>query len=85
MRRCHEDVGAILFECTDLSPFADNLRCATGVHAFDAVAFVNLIRNSLSNIVGLYGDLQGGARLAMQEIESLDVLAIAVEPEPFAS
>lgn len=40
------------------------------------------LRAVLDATVGLYGDLQGVAGRAMQEIEGLDVLAIASASEP---
>lgn len=46
--RSGENVGAILFECTDLSPFAPDVRLATGVPVFDAITLVNWVHNSVS-------------------------------------
>jgi hypothetical protein len=40
------------------------------------------LRAVLESTAGLYGDLEGIAGRAMQEIEGLDILAIAPLPEP---
>ena len=40
------------------------------------------IRGVIESTVGMYGDLQGIAGRAMQEIESLDILAISTDHEP---
>jgi len=40
MRR-HPDVGAIVLECTNMPPYADTVRWATGLPVFDIVTMVN--------------------------------------------
>lgn len=40
MRR-HPDVGAIVLECTNMPPYADTVRWATGLPVFDVVTMVN--------------------------------------------
>jgi Asp/Glu/hydantoin racemase len=37
----HPDVGVIVLECTNMPPFADTVRRATGLPVFDAVTMVN--------------------------------------------
>jgi hypothetical protein len=35
------DVGAIILECTNMPPYADTVRQATGLPVFDSVTLVN--------------------------------------------
>ncbi len=44
----HPDVGAIVLECTNMPPFADAVRQATGVPVFDAVTMVNYAHSLLT-------------------------------------
>lgn len=37
----HPDVGAIVLECTNMPPYTDTVRQATGLPVFDAVTLVN--------------------------------------------
>lgn len=37
----HPDVGAVVLECTNMPPYADTVRQATGLPVFDAVTMVN--------------------------------------------
>jgi Asp/Glu/hydantoin racemase len=41
LMREHPDVGAIVLECTNMPPYADTVRQATGLPVFDAVSMVN--------------------------------------------
>jgi hypothetical protein len=47
MRR-HPDVGAIVLECTNMPPYANMVRRATGVPVFDAVTLVNGVHSLLT-------------------------------------
>jgi len=42
------DVGAIVLECTDLSPFAEAIQRATRLPVFDIVALTNMIHTATS-------------------------------------
>ncbi len=37
----HPDIGAVLFECTDLPPYAHAVQSATGLPVFDASTLIN--------------------------------------------
>ncbi len=41
LTRKHPDIGAIVLECTNMPPYADAVRQATGLPVFDAVTMVN--------------------------------------------
>lgn len=45
----HSDVGAIVLECTNMPPYADKIRQATGLPVFDAVTMVNYAHSLLSH------------------------------------
>jgi len=45
--RDNPDVGAIVLECTNMPPFAVDVREATGLPVFDIVTLVNFVRHSL--------------------------------------
>jgi hypothetical protein len=44
----HPDVGAIVLECTNMPPYADTVRQATGLPVFDAVTMVNHVQSLLT-------------------------------------
>jgi hypothetical protein len=44
----NSDVGAIVLECTNMPPYADMVRLATGLPVFDAVTMVNHARSLLA-------------------------------------
>jgi Asp/Glu/hydantoin racemase len=46
--RSHPDVGAIVLECTNMPPYANTVRQATGLPVFDAVTMVNHAFNTVS-------------------------------------
>ncbi|WP_372683981.1 aspartate/glutamate racemase family protein [Desulfosarcina sp.] len=48
LMRTHPDVGAIVLECTNMPPYADKVRRATGVPVFDAVTLVNFAHSLLT-------------------------------------
>jgi hypothetical protein len=41
------DIGAIILECTNMPPFANDVREVTGRPVFDIVTFVNFVYNSI--------------------------------------
>ena len=43
----HRGIGAIVLECTNMPPYADSIRRATGVPVFDAVTLVHHARLSV--------------------------------------
>ncbi len=45
--RAHDDVGAIVLECTNMTPYAADIRAATGVPVFSMVDFVTWFHSSL--------------------------------------
>ena len=45
--RAHPRTGAFVLECTDLPPFAAEIRVATGLPVFDFVTMVNAVHASL--------------------------------------
>jgi Asp/Glu/hydantoin racemase len=45
LMREHPDVGAIVLECTNMPPYADAVRQATGLPVFDAVTMVNYMHS----------------------------------------
>ena len=44
----HSNVGAIVLECTNMTPYAADVRAATGVPVFSMVSFVNWFQSGLS-------------------------------------
>jgi len=44
----HPEVGAIVLECTNMPPYADTVRQATGLPVFDAVTMVNYAYGALA-------------------------------------
>ncbi|WP_319407164.1 aspartate/glutamate racemase family protein [uncultured Desulfosarcina sp.] len=45
------DIGAFVLECTDLPPFADAIRKATGRPVFDFVTLTNFIYQAIKSVV----------------------------------
>lgn len=43
----HRDIGAIVLECTNMTPYAADIRDATGLPVFSMVSFVNWFQTSL--------------------------------------
>lgn len=48
--RSHPDIGAIVLECTDLPPYADRIRQATGLPVFDFSSMMGLMAISLGDL-----------------------------------
>lgn len=44
----HPDVGAIVLECTNMPPYADDIRRETGRPVFDIVSLVTLVHGALA-------------------------------------
>lgn len=44
----HPDVGAIVLECTNMPPYADDIRRETGLPVFDIVTLVTLVHTALA-------------------------------------
>jgi hypothetical protein len=44
----HPDLGALVLECTDMPPYADDIRRATGLPVFDIVSLVTLAHGALA-------------------------------------
>lgn len=44
----YPDLGAFVLECTDMPPYSDAIRAATGLPVFDAVDMVNRVHNQVS-------------------------------------
>lgn len=47
MREHHPDLGAIVLECTNMTPYAAAIRAATGLPVFSMVSAVNWFQSSL--------------------------------------
>jgi len=45
LRRRYPDINALLLECTEMPPYADAIRKATGLPVFDSVDMVKLVHN----------------------------------------
>ncbi|MGV6848804.1 MAG: aspartate/glutamate racemase family protein [Marinibacterium sp.] len=43
----HPDLGALVLECTNMTPYAADIRAATGLPVFSMVSFVNWFRSGL--------------------------------------
>jgi hypothetical protein len=43
----NQDVGAIILECTNMPPYAEDVSEVTGLPVFDIVTFVNFVHSSL--------------------------------------
>jgi Asp/Glu/hydantoin racemase len=48
LMREHPDLGAIVLECTNMPPFADAIRQATGLAVFDAFTMLNYAYSTIS-------------------------------------
>ncbi len=48
----HPDVGAIVFECTNMPPYAADVQRTTGVPVFDIVSLVTLVHGSMVAAMG---------------------------------
>jgi Asp/Glu/hydantoin racemase len=44
----HPDLGAIVLECTNMPPYAGDIRRATGLPVFDIVSLVTLVHTALA-------------------------------------
>ena len=49
LMRVHPDTGAIVLECTNMPPYADKVRQATGLPVFDVVTMVNYVHSLVSS------------------------------------
>jgi Asp/Glu/hydantoin racemase len=45
--REHPDLGAIVLECTNMPPYADDIRRETGLPVFDIVSLVTMVHGAL--------------------------------------
>jgi Asp/Glu/hydantoin racemase len=48
MQKAHADLGAIVLECTNMTPYAAAIRAATGLPVFSMVSFVNWFQSGFS-------------------------------------
>ncbi|MBI3827311.1 MAG: aspartate/glutamate racemase family protein [Candidatus Rokubacteria bacterium] len=48
----HPDLGAIVLECTNMPPYADDIRRETGLPVFDIVSLVTLAHGALASAIG---------------------------------
>jgi Asp/Glu/hydantoin racemase len=48
----HPDVGAIVLECTNMPPYAADIRRATGLPVFDIVSLVSMVHGALRDGMG---------------------------------
>jgi len=48
----HPDLGAIVLECTNMPPYADDIRRETGLPVFDIVSLVNMAHAALAAGMG---------------------------------
>jgi Asp/Glu/hydantoin racemase len=44
----HPDVGAIVLECTNMPPYADDIRRETGLPVFDITSLVRMTHDALA-------------------------------------
>ena len=49
LMRVHPDIGAIVLECTNMPPYADKVRQATGLPVFDVVTMVNYVHSLVTS------------------------------------
>jgi Asp/Glu/hydantoin racemase len=43
----HRDVGAIVFECTNMAPYAHAVQAAVGLPVFDIQALIRMVHRGL--------------------------------------
>jgi Asp/Glu/hydantoin racemase len=48
----HPDIGAIVLECTNMPPYADDIRHETGLPVFDITALVRMAHDALAASIG---------------------------------
>ena len=48
----HPDVGAIVLECTNMPPYADDIRRETGLPVFDITSLVRMAHDALASSIG---------------------------------
>ena len=48
MQAAHPDLGALVLECTNMTPYAAAIRAATGLPVFSMLSFVNWFQSGLS-------------------------------------
>ena len=48
----HSDIGAIVLECTNMPPYADDIRRETGVAVFDITSLVRMAHDALAAGIG---------------------------------
>ncbi len=48
LKKAHPDLGAIVLECTNMAPYADDIRAATGLPVFSILTLINWFQASLS-------------------------------------
>ncbi len=48
----HPEVGAIVLECTNMPPYADDVRRETGLPVFDILSLVTMVHGALGPAVG---------------------------------
>ena len=48
----HPDLGAIVLECTNMPPYADDIRRATGLPVFDIISLVRMAHDALAMSIG---------------------------------
>jgi Asp/Glu/hydantoin racemase len=47
----HPDVGAIVLECTNMPPYAPDIRHATGLAVFDLIHLITLVHQALTHSI----------------------------------
>ena len=45
--RDHPDVGAVVLECTNMGPYASELRRELGIPIFSGISFINWVQSGL--------------------------------------
>jgi Asp/Glu/hydantoin racemase len=48
----HADIGAIVLECTNMPPYADDIRRETGLPVFDITSLVRMVHDGLAASIG---------------------------------
>ncbi len=49
MQQEHPDMGAVLLECTDMSPYIDSVQAAVNLPVFDAVTMIKFLYNTVAH------------------------------------